>query len=89
MGIIGALPAFAACVVPWVMCFRGGLRRQGEREIPAAAFAIVAVPILHSLIDFSLQMPAIAFVVSAFLGLGWAQSFKPTEKSRRSFAKEA
>lgn len=88
MGIIGALPAFAACVLPWAICFLGGLRRRGERELPAAAFAIAAVAILHSLVDFSLQMPAIAFVVSAVLGLGWAQSFSQPEKPQRSFARE-
>ena len=88
VGIIGALPAFAACALPWAICFLGGLRRRGERELPAAAFAIAAVAILHSLVDFSLQMPAIAFVVSAVLGLGWAQSFSQPEKPRRSFARE-
>jgi hypothetical protein len=88
MGIIGALPAFAACVLPWAICLLGGLRRQGERELPAAAFAIAAVAILHSMVDFSLQMPAIAFVVSAVLGLGWAQSFSHPEKPQRSFARE-
>ncbi len=89
MGLVGALPAFVACVLPWSICFLGGLRRSGERELPAAAFAIAAVPILHSMLDFSLQMPAIAFVVATVLGLGWAQSFSPVEKPRRSFASEA
>lgn len=82
VGIIGALPAFAACILPWAICFLGGLRQRGERELPAAAFAIATVPILHSTIDFSLQMPAIAFVVSTVLGLGWAQSFSQVERPR-------
>ena len=89
IGIVGALPAFVACIIPWAICFLGGLRRKGERELPAAAFAIAAVAILHSMVDFSLQMPAIAFVVSAVLGLGWAQSFNQAEKPRRAFASEA
>jgi O-antigen ligase len=87
VGIVGALPAFVACALPWAICLLGGLRRHGERELPVAAFAIATVAILHSMIDFSLQMPAIAFVVSAILGLGWAQSFRPAESARRSFAK--
>lgn len=89
VGIVGALPAFAVCIVPWVICFLGGLRRPGEREIPAAAFALATVAILHSAVDFSLQMPAIAFVVSTVLGLGWAQSFRLPEDSKRPFAREA
>jgi hypothetical protein len=43
------------------------------------AFAASMVPILHSTVDFSLQIPAIGFVVSALLGLGWAQSFRRYE----------
>jgi hypothetical protein len=44
---------------------------------------------LHSLVDFSLQMPAIGFVVSALLGMGWAHSFSSDEKPQRSFATDA
>jgi hypothetical protein len=33
---------------------------------------------LHSIVDFSLQIPAIGFIVSAFLGMGWAQAFSRT-----------
>lgn len=88
VGLIGGVPAIAACLIPWGVCFLGGLRGRRQRLLPAAAFAIAAVAILHSTIDFSLQMPAIGFVVSAFLGLGWAQAFSPTEKSQRTFATE-
>jgi hypothetical protein len=36
-------------------------------------------------VDFSLQMPAIGFVVSALLGMGWAQAFGRRERSRGDF----
>ena len=49
------------------------------------AFAVASVPILHSLIDFSLQMPAIGFVTAALLGMGWAQAFGRRERSEQSF----
>jgi O-Antigen ligase len=88
VGLIGGLPAMAACAIPWGVCFLGGLRGRRQRLLPAAAFAIAAVAILHSTIDFSLQMPAIGFIVSAFLGLGWAQAFSPTERPQRTFATE-
>jgi hypothetical protein len=66
-------------LIPWGVTLAGALRRE-RRIIPASAFAIAAVPILHSTVDFSLQIPAIAFVASAFLGIGWAHSFaRPKE----------
>ena len=77
LGVIGAIPAFAVVLLPWGMSLRGAIRRTyRHRVLPAAAFAIAAVPILHSTVDFSLQIPAISYVVSAFLGMGWAQAFR-------------
>jgi len=65
--------------VPLVVCLRGCWRRRTDRYLPAVAFAASMVAILHSVVDFSLQIPAIGFVVSALLGLGWAQAFRRTE----------
>ncbi|UYN93266.1 MAG: O-antigen ligase family protein [Enhydrobacter sp.] len=75
LGIPGAVVAFLIVLVPWGVCLLGGLRSERERLLPATAFALTSVPILHSSVDFSLQMPAIAFVSSAVLGMGWAQVF--------------
>ena len=84
LGVIGAIPAFAAVLLAWTTSLRGALKRSYRRRLlPAAAFAIAAVPILHSMVDFSLQIPAIGYVVSALLGMGWAQAFR-REKSSRS-----
>jgi O-antigen ligase len=82
LGVVAAIPAMVVVVLPWAVCLRGGLRRRpAYRYLPAAAFAVTAVPILHSLIDFSLQMPAIGFAAAALLGMGWAQSFSRNEQS--------
>ncbi|MBI3197684.1 MAG: O-antigen ligase family protein [Rhodospirillales bacterium] len=76
LGVIGAIPAFVVVLLPWGICLRGAFRREyRHRILPAAAFAIAAVPILHSMVDFSLQIPAIGYVTSALLGMGWAQAF--------------
>lgn len=86
LGVFAAIPAMAVVVLPWVVCLRGALRRRlAHRYLPAAAFAVASVPILHSLIDFSLQMPAIGFVTAALLGMGWAQAFGRRERSEQSF----
>ncbi len=85
LGVIGALPAFALVLLPWGASLRAAIRRTYRRRIlPAAVFAIVAIPILHSMVDFSLQIPAIAYLVSALLGMGWAQAFRRGKSSRRS-----
>jgi len=52
-----------------------GLRRSGRRSLyPAVALAVLAQTALHSLLDFSLQIPAVALAFSALLGLGAAQA---------------
>jgi O-antigen ligase len=79
LGIPAALFAFATVLIPLGVCLSGCWRRRTDRYLPAVAFAATMVPILHSIIDFSLQMPSIGFVVSALLGMGWAQAFRRYE----------
>lgn len=86
LGVFAAIPAMVVVALPWAVSLRGALTRTpAYRYLPAAAFAVAAVAILHSLIDFSLQMPAIGFVTAALLGMGWAQSFSRRERVEQSF----
>jgi O-antigen ligase len=86
LGVFAAIPAIVVVALPWAVCLRGALtRRLAHRYLPAAAFSVASVPILHSLVDFSLQMPAIGFVTAALLGMGWAQSFGRRERPEQSF----
>lgn len=86
VGIPMALIGFAIVLIPYGISLYGAIiRRRAHRYLPAAAFGVATVPILHSMVDFSLQMPAIGFVVSAVLGMGWAQAFGRRERSRRGF----
>jgi O-antigen ligase len=90
LGVLAALPAFGVVLLPWGVCLRGALRRRPDRRyLPAAAFAVSAVAILHSAVDFSLQIPAIGFVVSASLGMGWAQAFGRRDRMPNDFASAA
>jgi len=79
LGIPAAMCAFATVVAPLAVCLRGCWRRRTDRYLPAVAFAASMVAILHSLVDFSLQIPAIGFAVSALLGMGWGQAFRRNE----------
>lgn len=76
VGIPMAFVVYAILLVPWFVTLYGALSIGFlHRYLPVAALAVATVPTVHSTIDFSLQMPAIAFVVSAVLGMGWAQTF--------------
>jgi O-antigen ligase len=73
--------------VPAALLFFGGLgailalqlrslgRAGVERRYPGIAAAATLVLAVHSLIDFPVQMPAIAITFAAVAGLGLAQSF--------------
>ena len=72
------LPATAALYLALgkliLACLRGALIRRRDRVIPTAAVAVSATALTHSLVDFSLQMPAAAALYATVLGLGCAQS---------------
>src|SRR3984893_16737050 len=73
------MPIAALVVVAWLAIFatllRGvRLRRRGI-IVPAAALAVALLAVLHSLIDFSLQIPGYAIVALSLVGAGLAQSF--------------
>ncbi len=65
-----ALPAIA-----FFLQLRGLSQRGVERHFPAIVAAVTVLLAVHSLMDFSLQMPAIAITYAALLGLGVAQAY--------------
>ncbi|MEN3977236.1 O-antigen ligase family protein [Emcibacter sp. SYSU 3D8] len=74
LGIPAALALFAAILIPVVGCWRGAASRRQDQHIPAIAVAASIMLILHSLVDFPLQIPALAALFAFVLGLGFAQS---------------
>jgi O-Antigen ligase len=75
MGIpIAALVAVAWIVIFAVLVHGTRVRRRGL-IFPVAALAVALVAVLHSLIDFSLQIPGYAIVALVLTGAGLAQSF--------------
>jgi O-antigen ligase len=90
IGVVMAPIGFAIVLIPWGASLFGALvRRPAQRYLPGAAFAVAAVPIFHSTVDFSLQMPAIGFVVSAVLGMGWSQAFSRRGEAQGTFAPQS
>lgn len=61
---------------------RGVLRRRRDEVLPLAGFAVGILGVLHSSVDFSLQIPGYSVFWAALVGLGLAQSVgqsKPLE----------
>ncbi len=84
-GWLGLVPGLLLVAIPWGICLRGAWRRRRNRYLTAAAVAVPGIAILHSCVDFSLQIPAIAFITAAFLGMGWAQTFHRTLQATPAF----
>jgi hypothetical protein len=63
-----------------VMCVRGALVRRRRRHFALAAVAAAVIVALHSLVDFSLQMPAVAFLFAIVMGIGVGQSEATAER---------
>jgi len=73
------LPLAGLIVFAWliVLCVlvRGVWIRQRDLIVPVAALAVAIVGLIHSMIDFSLQISGYSVVVFALAGAGLAQSF--------------
>lgn len=73
------VPIAALVVVAWLVIFavliHGARVRRRDLIIPVAALAVAILAVLHSLIDFSLQIPGYSIVALALIGGGLAQSF--------------
>ena len=73
------LPAFAVmmAILGWLLwrCIRGVLDRRRSHLAPCVATAATALVATHALVDFSLQIPAVAVTYALLLGAGCAQSW--------------
>ncbi len=76
LGIPAGLAYLAVPVLLAWMCFQGCLNRRRDRLFPAVGFASSVVVGIHAAVEFSLQVPAVAVVYAALLGLGVAQSWR-------------
>lgn len=72
------VPIAALVAVAWLIVFlvlvRGATVRRGGRVLPVAALAVGLLAVLHSFVDFSLQIPGYSIVALSLIGAGLAQS---------------
>ena len=75
IGIPATVLLLLAIALPAFRCLRGVFVRNRDPHYPALGFGAAILVALHSLVDFSIQIPAVALTFAALLGLGWAQSW--------------
>ena len=74
IGIPAMLVLYAAVVILFGFCVRGVFKRRRDRAFPLVAVGATLLVGLHALVDFSIQMPAIAMLYTAILAIGCAQA---------------
>ena len=74
LGLLFGSMLIASVVLLVLRCVKGAMTRQMNETLPCAAVSVAFLLGVHSLIDFSLQMQAIAITFMALLGAGVAQS---------------
>lgn len=79
LGIPAAVSLIAAIGYVAFSCSVGARRRRRDMVYPALGAAAAALVACHALVDFSLQIPAVAAWLAVLLGLGYAQSWRSQE----------
>ncbi len=83
-GLEHGLPALfimlAMGALVMAVCLRGTARRRRNDLIPAVGAGATALVAAHAMVDFSLEIPAVAATYLAVAGVAYAQSFKAGER---------
>lgn len=80
LGLPAATALIATLVLLALSCWRGLRRRRRDHVYPAIAVGISCMIAFHALLDFSIEIPAVAMSFALLLGIGVAQSF-PSSKT--------
>jgi O-antigen ligase len=80
LGVPAAASLFMAMLGLMLLTLRGVFQRQRDWLYPATGLAATTLVASHSLVDFSLQIPAVAITYSAIMGLAVAQSFSSARR---------
>lgn len=75
LGAPAACSLFLAAGWAWRRCLVAAVRRHRNRDLPALGAAAGLLVGAHALVDFSPQIPAVAYVLAAMMGVGVAQSW--------------
>ena len=79
LGLPAAAVWFAVLAGLSLRCLAGFFRRWRDHIYPAVGFCAAFLVGLHALVDFSLQIPAVAVTFAVLLGVGVAQGWSSAE----------
>lgn len=74
LGVPATVLLYLAPLILFLFCLRGVLVRRKDKIFPLLAVSATVLVAVHALVDFSLQMPAVAVTYAVILGMGVAQS---------------
>jgi O-antigen ligase len=74
LGLFQASALFLAILLAALLCLRGVWIRRKDWLYPAVGFAASVLVGAHALVDFSLQIPAVAFTYALIMGAAVGQS---------------
>ncbi len=83
LGLPAAGLLFVALAAPAAICTAGILRRRRNLTYPCLGLAATTLVGLHALVDFSLQIPAVAAVYALLMGAACAQSWSKNDDTSR------
>lgn len=84
LGIPAAAALFTALGLIVLAMVRGVRVRRRNRALPAAGLGVATIAALHSILEFSLQIPACAGLFAVLLGITWGQSHTSEERGVRT-----
>jgi hypothetical protein len=74
LGIPAAIALYVTIVCLAVVCLRAAGRRRRDWVYPATGVAASVLVAVHALVDFSIQLPAVAMLYAAIMGVAVAQT---------------
>jgi O-antigen ligase len=74
LGVVFGTMLIGCLVWLTVICFRGAMKRERDATAAIVATVVAVVVGVHALVDFSVQIEAVAITFMAVLGAGVAQS---------------
>jgi O-antigen ligase len=81
LGVPATLLLYLGPVILFLFCLRGAFVRRKDKIFPLLAVSATVLVAVHALVDFSLQIPAVAVAYAVILGMGVAQSV-PSPQAR-------
>jgi len=81
LGLPAALCLFAAVGGLLLTCLRGVSRRHRDWLFPATGVAATVLVAVHAMVDFGLQIPAVAMLYAFVMGIACAQSYSSLDRS--------